>query len=320
MSLKQHVLALVRPAVAFDGWRPDGRVVVALVLLCCVASAASIAVTGDAVAAAVDGTVTVENPNKPPEWMCDGETAEYHDCDAPATVERSLQAAAAGTLDGARVKAALVPLVWTLLLAGLLVMVLGLPGRGDGEVLDAFTDGVGIAAVAAVPGLLRAAARPLAVERSLAGWSHPQTLEGVRTAAVEALFPDGTLWLAVLVVSALWTAAILYYGTRGAFGVGPKGAGAVAAAGASTIGASAIMADGGWFGAPGAMGLLLVVVALVGVLGSYSYITIAKTFELIGFSGSEKVDPRPWYVALHRIGAFVVLVVGFVLLDGIALL
>lgn len=320
MSLKEYVRALVRPDVAFDGWRPDGRVVVGVILLCCVANAASIAVAGDAVAATVDGTVTVENPEKSPDWACDGDMAERPSCDAPATVERSLHVAAAGAVDGPMLKAALVPLVWTFLLAGLLVLVLGLPGRRDGEVVDAFADGVGIAAVAAVPGLLRAAARPLAVERSLAGWSHPQTLEGVRTAAVDALFPDGTLWLAVLAVSALWTAAILYGATRGAFGVGPTGAGALAAAGASTIGASAIVADNGWLAAPAAAGVLFLVMGLVGVLGSYSYITIAKNFELIGFSGSGEVDPKPWYVAFHRIGAFVALVVGFVFLDGIALL
>lgn len=55
MSLKQYVLALARPDVGFDKWRPDWRVIAGIVLLCCVANAASVAVAGDAVAAGVRG-------------------------------------------------------------------------------------------------------------------------------------------------------------------------------------------------------------------------------------------------------------------------
>lgn len=319
MSLKEYVLPLLRPDVAFDGWRPDGDVIAGIVLLCCVASAASVAVAGDAVAGEVDGTVTVENPSKPSEWVCNGANAEHFDCDAPATVERSLHEAAATAVDGPIPKAVVVPLAWILFIAALVVVVSGHAGGRDGEATNAFTDAVGIATVAAVPGLLRAAARPLAVERGLADFGYPASLDGVRTAAVDALFPDGALWLAAVAVSGPWAAAVVYGGTRGAFDVGRKGSAAVATTAGLSVAGSVLLANGGWLGAPGAMGVLVVVGGVVGLVGARTSITISKTFELIGFSGGDRVEPKPWYVALHRLGAVAALAVGFLLLDGIAL-
>jgi len=86
-----------------------------------------------------------------------------------------------------------------------------------------------------------------------------------------------------------------------------------------TTAATAPFSNGGWIGTPGGIGLLLLGGGVVGLLAAYSYISISKEFELIGFSGSRKVEPRPWYVGFHRLAALCVVAVGFVLLDGFAL-
>lgn len=319
MSLEEYALALFRPDRVFDGWRPDGRVVAGVVLLCCVAAATSFAVSGGDVTAAVDGTVTVDNPYDPSESVCKGDAAEYWNCDAPPTVERSLSAAAADAVGGLALQAALVPVAWVLLVATLLVVAAGRIGGRDAETMTALADATGITAFAALPGLLRAAARPVAVELGLVDWTYPASLDGVGPAAVHALFPDGQLWSVVVVISGLWTAAIVYGGARGAFDVKRRRAGAVAVVAGLSVAASAFLAHGGWFGTPTALGVVFVVGGAVGLAASRTLLTISKTLELIGYSGSRGVEPKPWYVALHRLGAAVALAVGFVLLDGLAL-
>lgn len=319
MSLEEYALAFFRPDRAFDGWRPDGRVVAGVVLLCCVAAAASFAVSGGDVTAAVDGTVTVDNPNDPSESVCEGDSAEYWNCDAPPTVERSLSAAAAEAVGGLPLKAALVPLAWVLFVATLVVVAAGRIGGRDAETMTALADATGITAIAALPGLLRAVARPVAVERGLADWTYPASLDGVGPAAVHAMFPDGQLWSVVVAISGLWTAVIVYGGARGAFDVSQRRAGAVAVVAGLSVAASAFLTQGGWFGGPAGLGVVFVVGGAVGLAATRTLITISKTLELIGFSGSQRVEPKSWYVALHRLGAAFALAVGFLLLDGLAL-
>ncbi|MFC3959026.1 YIP1 family protein [Halovivax cerinus] len=318
MVLKRSLRALVLPHEAFDGWTPGPRVVVGIVVVVCLASGVSMTLAGDAVADEVEGTVAVDNPYGPPEGVCDGERASFYNCDAPETVDRSLGTAASNAVGGVTPRAALAPFAWMVLIAGLPVLVAGRAGRGDGDAIAAFRDGLGIAALAAVPGLLRYAARPIAVERVVADWTHPGTLDGVRTAAVSQLFPDGSLWLAVVTVSGVWTAAIVYGGVASAFDVGRGKAALIAAVAFVSTAASAALANGGWIGAPIGFGLLLVVGGIVGLLGAYTYSTVSKELELIGFGGSETVTPEPWYVGLHRAGALIGLAFGFVLVDGIA--
>lgn len=319
MTLSRNFHALVLPHEAFDGWSPGLRVVAVLVIGLCAVSGASIAFVGDAITDEVSGSVSVDNPDRPPEWVCDGgDTAAFYNCDAPETVQRSLETAASNAVGGATPKAAFAPLTWVFLIGGFLVLVTGRAGEGDGTAIAAFRDGLGVAALAAVPGLLRYVVRPIAVERAVTDWTHPGSLDGVRTAAVEQLFPEGTLWLVAVIVSGVWTAAIIYGGTAAVFEVGRGRAALVAAVAFVSTAASAIFANGGWIGAPIGFGLLLVIAGILALLGAYTYITFSKDLELIGFGGSEQVTPEPWYVGLHRAGAVIGLALGFVLVDGIA--
>lgn len=320
VSPNRYLRALRSPRAAFDGWTPGAGAVLGLVVGLCALDAASVALAGDAVAAAVDGTVTVDNPARPPDWVCEGPNADaFGGCDAPETVQRSLRPAASAAVSAVTLKAALAPLAWVLFVAGVLVVASGRADGDDGDAVDAFRDGAGVAALAAVPGALRYLARPVAVERSLAAWTHPESLDGVRSAAVAALFPDGPVWLAAAAVSGVWTAAVVYGGARAAVDAGPGWAALVAAAALATASGTALLPNGGWFGTPGGLGLLLVAVGVVGLLGAYTFISVSKEFELVGFSGSERVTPEPWYVGLHRLFAVCLLAAGFLFLDGLAL-
>jgi|AntDeeMinimDraft_4_1070355.scaffolds.fasta_scaffold00630_2 hypothetical protein len=324
MSLKRSLRALFRPRQAFDGWTPSATLALVVVVLLCGLNAASVAYAGDAIAGEVDGTVTVENPEKLPDWVCEDSetnmpTVNDDGCDAPATIEEPLRDAASSAVDDVVLKAALAPFAWVVLFASLLAAASGTVGGRDGAVFAAFRDGLGIAALAAVPAVLRYLARPVAVQRALADWTHPGTLDGVRTAAVHALFPDGPFWVAVVVISGIWTAAIVFAGARAIFELESGLAAPIAGAAFLTAAASAVLGNGGWTGTPGDIGLLLLGGGVVGLLAAYSYISISKEFELIGFSGSRTVEPRPWYVGFHRLVALCVVAVGFVFLDGFAL-
>jgi len=319
MSPKRALRALLRPREAFDGWVPGRRTVVAAVVVLCALNGASVAYAGDLVTDEVSGSVTVDNPDHPPDWACGDSTAvDLGDCDAPETIEEPLGPPANAAVGGATMAAVFAPITWILTFAGLFVVLSGAAGGRDGEAVDAFRDGAGVAAIAAAPGILRSLVRPLAVERSLADWSYPTSLDGVGPAAVDALTPEGTLWLAVVVLTGVWTAAVVYGGARAFFDAERVVAGAGAVAALLTVAGSVFFADGGLSGAPFGLGLLLAFVGAIGFLGAYTYISISKSFELIGFSGSREVTPDAWYVGAHRLGGLALLAVGFLFVDGLA--
>ncbi len=319
MSLKRIARAFFRPRETFDGWRPGLRTAVVVVLLLCTLNGASVAYAGNVVTAEVDGSVTVDNPSHPPEWVCDGEsTSDGWDCDAPETIQKPLRPAASSAVGGAAVAAAFAPLAWVLLFAGLFVVVSGAAGGRDGEAADAFYEGAAVAAVAAIPAVLRYLVRPFAVQRSLDDWRYPSTLDGVGPAAIDALSPDGTLWAAVVVVSGVWTAAVLYGATRAQFRDTNTAAVPVAVAALLTAALSILLSDSGLLdGTLGGLGIVLVLVAVPAFLWARTFIQISKAFELIGFRGSREVEPAPWYVGLHRLAALCGIALGFVFAGGL---
>lgn len=320
VSLKRIPRALLRPRETFEGWLPGLRATAVVVALLCTLNGASVAFAGNVVTAEVDGSVTVDNPRHPPDWVCDGESnSDGWDCDASETIQKPLRPAASSAVGGAAVAAAFAPLVWVLLFAGLFVVVSGTAGGRDAEAANAFYEGAAVAAVAAIPGVLRYLLRPFAVERSLADWTYPRSLDGVGPAAIDALTPDGTLWAAVLVISGVWTAAVLYGATRAQFRDSNAAAGAVAVAALLTAVLSIPLSDGGLIdGSLGGLGIVLVLVAVPGLLWARTFISISKAFELIGFRGTDEVEPASWYVGLHRLIALCGIALGFVFAGGLA--
>lgn len=87
-SLRRFLLS---PSTFFDE-RPPGEtlpIAAGLVVLFALCLVGTVLALGSMLAGAVDETVTMDNPNRPPEHVCEMETQlETANCDAPATIER----------------------------------------------------------------------------------------------------------------------------------------------------------------------------------------------------------------------------------------
>ncbi|OIB55632.1 Yip1 family protein [Natrialba sp. SSL1] len=113
----------------------------------------------------IEGTVTVDNPDRPPEWVCDSPTGEMHEtssCDEPETIERdggSLFYEAATNYVG---YAAVLPfLMWVV--GGLVLFAAGRLANGSPSLGGTFA----LAGWAAVPEFARLAAGLLAITVAL---------------------------------------------------------------------------------------------------------------------------------------------------------
>ncbi len=88
---------LIRPSAFFDERDPVSTLPIAasLVVLLAIALGISTVLLGTMLAGSIDATVTVDNPDRPPEWVCDrhGNDSDSHlgrGCDEPETVERDV--------------------------------------------------------------------------------------------------------------------------------------------------------------------------------------------------------------------------------------
>lgn len=305
-DIRRLLRPLVRPRTALADDPPgafDGLLVVGIAGLLV---AGSLLAAGLAIGGAVDGTTTVPNPDKPPEWQCDdpvGDIPTPEGCDAPATVERPLGPAAQQRVVGAGIGA---PFALGLLWLGI---------GGAGYLLGAggsFEETLGRAAWAFVPVGLLWPVRAAGVVTLAEGRSYGGTLDGVReSAAAFALGNAEPALLAISVVGFAWAGYVLV----GAFaaGSGSWRGGLVAATPLAGFGLLAAL--GSPFHLSGASGdavpALLLLLALVGLpllLVPRGYIEFHKTFELIGFRNTRDVEPSDWYVALHRVGGLLVVV------------
>lgn len=89
---------LLHPTDFFERRRPADTLpyAIALVAVLAVATVVATFVVGAMLAGAIDATVTMDNPERPPDWMCDADDPDSTPaagCDEPKTVERD-----AGTL------------------------------------------------------------------------------------------------------------------------------------------------------------------------------------------------------------------------------
>lgn len=110
---------LLRPGAFFEERPPASTLPVAagLVVLASIATVGMLFLLGSMLAGTVDGTVTVDNPNRPPDFACDGDsTVEMSGCDEPKTIERDA---------GALVQEAVREFVGVAFVAPLLLWLLG---------------------------------------------------------------------------------------------------------------------------------------------------------------------------------------------------
>jgi len=85
---------LLRPDGYFAERDPDFPRIAAVVGLLIAAGPAVVYGVGWVLAANLDGTVTVDNPERPPDWVCEDDTSsemfDDADCDAPREIERNV--------------------------------------------------------------------------------------------------------------------------------------------------------------------------------------------------------------------------------------
>ncbi|ELY78550.1 YIP1 family protein [Natrinema pallidum] len=91
-ALQSFPLFLRDPAAFFDEHDPATTLPIALILVVglAVALGLSTVAVGSMLAGSMDATVTMDNPDRPPEWACEqhGSGLPVDNCDEPATIDR----------------------------------------------------------------------------------------------------------------------------------------------------------------------------------------------------------------------------------------
>lgn len=320
-SLRTLLGAFVKPASALDDGLPF-RVGATVVVLLCVANAVATAHSAGVVAANTHGSVTVDNPGHPPDWICDQpDTAEQYEryqsaCEnEPETIDRPLSRYAGNAVGGLVWNALLAPLAVWLAVSGVLVLAFGGASADDPADRVGFSGVMAVTGLGLAPAVLRYAARPLFVERAVADWSvPPATVEGAKTAAVEAMTPEATLYAVVVVATVAWSAYVWRGGWRAVLDTTNRRADAVAV---TAAGALAVPAFNPVYFGPEAFpyGVLFLLLGGVGLVFPRVLEHVQLAFDLIGTRGGDNVELKPWRVALEQ-GVSLLLVLGATLAVG----
>ncbi len=220
---------LLRPGRYFgaqDGSPPLAHAA-AVVAVVTIAVAAGMAVFLDQFAAALDTTVTVDNPAYPGDTFCEDSTFDQtpSGCDEPETVERDLGAMVAEELSWLPpASIVLVPLWW--LWHAVVLYGAGRAVGGSGNFVDtAVVAGWGMA-----PSLLRLVAVvgfAVAQLRSVSVPTDPESAIAVLQSAIAGVELVG---LAAVLVVGVWAGAIRAYGLAETQGIPASTAGAAVAA------------------------------------------------------------------------------------------
>lgn len=183
---------------------------VAVVVLAVVLGVA-VALVGGILAGAVDGTVTVDNPDRPSDSICemfgdDPDASMSERCDEPKTIERDAGSIVREATEQFYIPMLVAPfLFW---LAGAVTLYLGGLGvGGDTSLAGSF----GVAGWAAVPELVRVVVGLAAVDYAMADVT-VSNLESAPAAVGTALAPVDPYLAAVTVLTAAWQLHILSAG------------------------------------------------------------------------------------------------------------
>lgn len=327
-SPRRLLRALRRPARVFADEVPPSGVVVAVLLVLAVANATVTAQAAGTVTDAVTGSVPVDNPARPADWVCERATSGddfYEDyveaCrNQPATVQEPLAnyaRDATGSLVGL---AAVAPVAVAIAVSGLAAVVSGGKAPDDPGERVPLTPVVAVTAVGSLPALLRYAARWYAVEQSVTGslTPSPGTADGARSLAVDVLTPQTTLYLAVVVATAAWSAAIWRAGWRAVIPGADRRVDAVALAAAGVVVLAALRPfyPGG---EAAAYGLVLFVLGALPLAAPRALERFDIWLDLIGTRGGEHVEVKPWRVYLEQATGLLLTLAGAVGLGGLLL-
>ncbi|MEY7848119.1 YIP1 family protein [Natrarchaeobius sp. A-rgal3] len=151
---------LLSPETFFAERSPAETLLIAagIVLMLAIALVISISLLGSIFAGSIDATVTMDNPDRPPEWVCDqheddSDSLLGENCDEPATIERDAGALAQEAFHEYIPLAFISPFImW--MLGGIVLFSAGRIAGGDPSVPGSFA----LAGWAAVPEFARLAA------------------------------------------------------------------------------------------------------------------------------------------------------------------
>ena len=323
-SVPPQIRAFVRPFGTFREWTPSLGAALLVVLVAGGANAYAVAQTADVVGGHVSGTTLVDNPARPDEAFFEGDFADTgadvdRGCDRPATVERELEPVVADAVSGDVSLALLTPFATWVLVAVVFALLTADGGLRDDEQFEQFVGLLPATAWGVAPATLRYLARPLAVSRLAEGWTHPSAIEPLREAArAVAAGTDSTVFLAVVAATLAWQSYVFAGALRGARDVSRERAVGVVAPlalltfGVVVFGPPTFPAD-----APNEiLGLVVVAVGFAAFALARTLIAVDTFFELVGMRGRENVEPRGWYLRLHRTGGVLVMIAGFAAFGG----
>lgn len=175
-----------------------------IVLALAIALAASVWYLGGLLAASTDATVTMDNPDRPPEWVCeahgdDPDSALGDGCEEPETVERD-----AGSLIQEAAGDYVLPVFFFSLLswpvAGVVLFVFARIAGGDGGFLAT----LGVAAWGAVPEFFRLLAGLTGLRYVLGNTTFTGPVQSFPDQITTVLAPLDAPLLVASVVTLLW--------------------------------------------------------------------------------------------------------------------
>jgi hypothetical protein len=219
---------VVSPGAFFDERPPVETLPIAagVVVAFAVCLAVGLLLVGSMLAGAVDATVTMDNPDRPPDWVCadhadDPDSPLGQGCDEPATIQRDAGAILREAVDGYLWLAFVLPFVlWPV--AGIVLFGAGRLAGGS----PSFRGTLALAGWAALPEFFRLGVGLAGLWFVLSGVTITDPVRGV--AAFEAaMAPVEPVLLAASLVTIGWQWYLLTGGLEREAGL-PRGAAALA--------------------------------------------------------------------------------------------
>lgn len=319
-------LALVRPARAFAK-NPPVSVGLAVLVVVALVNAAVVIQGAGAVAAATTGTVSVENPDRPGDWVCAEATSDdpgmydaYTEAceNEPETVQRSLSSYAYSAASDVAGLAFVGTLAAALTLSGGVAMLYGGRASDDPDSRVSLAAVLGVTGVGFAPALARYATRWWLVEREAAAGLDAGTIGAVESTAVAVLTPESTLYVGVVVATAAWSAYVWRAGWRAVLPNPDRRADAAAVVGGLLV----VVAATAPYRPPAdstLLGFALVVFGTAPLAAPRLLQRVDLFLDLIGTRGGENIEFEPWRIYLEQSAGFLLVAGGTLAVGGLYL-